>query len=390
MSQLQTIKLADLKDNPMRDFTIDPIDDSIVMKLKESIEQDGFWGGVVARPIDGTWFELACGHHRVRAARAANIEEATILIKKMDDEAMVRVYARENASQRGNSATALIGSVASAIRFVVRQALARDSSGDTVERVRRQLSRPFGLGAGIIMPVIGTTSSASVHAIEEQIATLKASGDYQKIIDDCLKELRGKISYPIKIPRQSKKTFDLARVSKHFTRDVQLNAFRRLVTKETVANHLPLESQAPLAEALRKKAEESKKELSVAFIHEHTVAMVLDIQGMQRRLDHEARQKLHRESAEIKLNHEIKRFTRHTRGMINHGEQINGLLRQGVKPKISGEFLKAVIAGYRSLAILKAHLEDQGMIYPDEARAGQSRAIEAGRLLGSNQRRVGS
>ena len=38
------VELALLKPDPLRDFSIDPIDQEVVEALKESIRQDGFWG----------------------------------------------------------------------------------------------------------------------------------------------------------------------------------------------------------------------------------------------------------------------------------------------------------------------------------------------------------
>src|SRR5262245_10410060 len=114
------VDLTKLEPNPMRDFMIDPIDQEVVEKLRESIEEDGFWGGVVCRKI-GDRIEIGAGHHRVRAAVAAGIRWADVYVDESFDEFdMWRVYTRENATQRGNSGTAMAGSVASALRLVAK------------------------------------------------------------------------------------------------------------------------------------------------------------------------------------------------------------------------------------------------------------------------------
>lgn len=50
----------------------------------------------------------------------ADITTADLFVGDFDDESMIRVYATENATQRGNSSTAIAGSVASAIRFLAK------------------------------------------------------------------------------------------------------------------------------------------------------------------------------------------------------------------------------------------------------------------------------
>jgi hypothetical protein len=54
-------------------------------------------------------------------------EVADVFVGDLDDVAMIRVYARENATQRGNSSSAVAGSVASAVRFLSSFCLRRTS-----------------------------------------------------------------------------------------------------------------------------------------------------------------------------------------------------------------------------------------------------------------------
>ena len=100
------VELRSLKNNPTRDFIVDPMDDEVVEKLRQWIKEDGFWGGVVCRQTrDGT-IEIGAGHHRVKAAIRAGIQLADLFVGNgdMDDAAMIRIYARENAT--GSAATA--------------------------------------------------------------------------------------------------------------------------------------------------------------------------------------------------------------------------------------------------------------------------------------------
>ncbi len=113
------VELADLEPNPFRDFAIDPIDPERVNLLAASIQEDGSWGGVVCRRSNGA-AEIIAGHHRVRAAQQAGLTEADVHVGDFDDVAAIRVYAVENSTQRGNTGTALAGSIASAVRFLAK------------------------------------------------------------------------------------------------------------------------------------------------------------------------------------------------------------------------------------------------------------------------------
>src|SRR5262245_6667114 len=108
------VDLRTLQPNPMRDFRIDPLDPDTVAVLRKSIEEDGFWRGIVCRQLPTGEFQIGAGHHRVQAALDAGITEADVFVgEAFDDFTMVRIYARENATQRGQSSTALAGTVGS-------------------------------------------------------------------------------------------------------------------------------------------------------------------------------------------------------------------------------------------------------------------------------------
>ena len=79
------VRLEDLKANPFRDFKVDPIDEAVVANLKASIEDDGFWGGIVCRRVNGA-IQIGAGHHRVIAAMQAGIEESDVFVaEEMSD-----------------------------------------------------------------------------------------------------------------------------------------------------------------------------------------------------------------------------------------------------------------------------------------------------------------
>ncbi len=187
------LNLKALQPNPFRDFAVDPIDGpendnpelgyvSAITKLKESIEEDGFWGGVVVRRQNGA-YQIAAGHHRVEAAIAAGLEEADLVVLPMDDKAMIRVYARENATQRGQQSTALLGSIASAVAFVAKEAFSEWAAEiSSPKRGGNQGIRDVGRPA--IMELLGKVPGITRNSVAEQLANLKVSGHYARIIKE--------------------------------------------------------------------------------------------------------------------------------------------------------------------------------------------------------------
>ena len=186
------IDLRTLKPNPMRDFVIDPMDDDAVGRLKTSIEEDGFWGGVVCRRTDDGGFQIGAGHHRVKAAIAAGIETADLYVADLDDAAMVRVYARENATQRGNTGTAQAGSVASAIRFIAKASLGGvlgEICQNDADKVRGNIASDRGLGWSVVVDFLAGVPGINESTVKQALANLKASGDYARIIGEVKDEI---------------------------------------------------------------------------------------------------------------------------------------------------------------------------------------------------------
>jgi len=177
------LNLTQLKPNPFRVFAVDPIDMDAVASLAESIEQDGFWGGVVARQNDQGEYEVACGHHRVQAAISAGYEYAEIFVADLDDEAMIRIYARENATQRGNHSTAVAGTVASAIRFLAKAQFL----GISVE-INRNENKRQDIGRDALHDFLKDVPGVTRNSVQEQLASLKTAGHYANIIREAQEE----------------------------------------------------------------------------------------------------------------------------------------------------------------------------------------------------------
>jgi colicin import membrane protein len=260
------VDLRTLQPNPLRDFTVDPIDPAIVAVLQQSIEEDGFWGGIVCRKLTDGTLQIGAGHHRVAAAIAAGVTTADIFVAEdMDDAGMVRVYARENATQRGTTSTALAGTVASALRFVAKAVLTGTSNKfvggqRAAETVRGQLEAGRDIGAEILLNFLTRTSEEdeartpyiipglNIASMRQQLANLKASGDYARILEEVQAE----------IEQENREAFAALEAAER-EREQQEQERREAQAREEAAR-----AARVAAEAERREAERARKEAEAA------------------------------------------------------------------------------------------------------------------------------
>ena len=187
---MMIVDLRKLKPNPMRDFTVDPIDTENVAKLKQSIQEQGFWGGIVCRRLKDGTIQIGAGHHRVEAAIDAGIRTADVFVSEnMDDANMIRVYSLENSTQRGNTGTAQAGSVAAAIRFVAKELMTGGSGKLDItcldfDAAQGNMTSDKGIGRSILLSILEGIPGINDASVRQQLAILKASGDYARIIGE--------------------------------------------------------------------------------------------------------------------------------------------------------------------------------------------------------------
>jgi hypothetical protein len=121
------IRIKDIQPNPFRNFTIYPVDEEQVQRLRQSIDELGFFSGVTARPSPrGKGYQLAAGHHRLEAAKREGLTEIEAVIDDYDDDDMVAIMTMENMTQRGTNSGATEDSVAAHARIVSRAILLGD------------------------------------------------------------------------------------------------------------------------------------------------------------------------------------------------------------------------------------------------------------------------
>jgi hypothetical protein len=185
--------LNDLKPNPFRDFSRDPLDEKRVDDLMASIKEEGFWGGVICS--NGY---IVAGHHRVAAAKKAGEVKATLFVNdKLTPEDMLRIYARENLTQRVNYSNAMRGVVAGAVRYLAKTIMLGDPGFIVVTsrnpldlaKIQGNLTSEKGLGVPTIYKFLKNVPGISEHAIRDELAELKASPDYPRIIKEVADEV---------------------------------------------------------------------------------------------------------------------------------------------------------------------------------------------------------
>jgi hypothetical protein len=289
------VDLRDLKPNPTRDFKIDPLDESRIAMLAESIKDDGFWGGIVCRMTLSGEIQIAAGHHRTEGAILAGETMANLFVREDADDAwMIRVYARENATQRGNHATAQTGSVASTVRFLTKKILTGDICGipqmsqRAIESARGNIASDKGIGRDIILEFLEGIPGITRTTIEQALANMKASGNYARIIGEVQGEIERENAEAVtamkqaerekqkaeerarkaeverkeataKADRERKEADQRKREAERARKEAEKTRLEEQAKKQAEEEKQRAEKQAKEAEARQRKAEEQRK-----------------------------------------------------------------------------------------------------------------------------------
>ena len=101
----KSFPLSKIKPNPFRYMDRYPIQRDKVEALKQSFRKTGFWENIVAREVKGD-AEIAYGHHRLVALQEeiGQRGKVPLVIKDLNDEAMLQMMARENMDEWRTSA----------------------------------------------------------------------------------------------------------------------------------------------------------------------------------------------------------------------------------------------------------------------------------------------
>src|SRR5215471_9073391 len=259
------VELKKLKPNPFRDFQVDPIDPDQIALLTKSIKDHGFWGGAVLRRVNGD-IQIGAGHTRIQAAIKAGEQWADLHVAEISDADMALVYAIENATQRGNSSTAVAGSIASAIRLLVRAILLgpdhlaqiQARSQKAWETARGNLTSGDGLGWDMVLEFLRDVPRINKSIVAEQLAMLKKSGDYQRIVSEVTAEIeqerKGAVAALERVEKEREKARQEAErreIEAREARQRAREAKEKLERKQAQEEALKAEADAKLAEKRR-------------------------------------------------------------------------------------------------------------------------------------------
>jgi ParB-like chromosome segregation protein Spo0J len=397
------VDLRTLQPNPMRDFTIDPIDPEAVERLRQSIAEDGFWGGIVCRQLPDGTLQIGAGHHRVAAALEAGITTADVFVAEdMDDATMVRVYARENATQRGNTSTALAGAVASAVRYLAKVILTGGSQKflgtlENLEVIRGNLTSEKGLGEDVLLKFLQDIPGMTLGSVRHQLANLKTSGDYTRLIADIAQEIaaeeaaaqaaleeaecererlqreqeeaerqhqtaeaRTAAERRVAVERHQAEvaawhqvtaeaqtmarqaattaakhpqTFDFHGVARHLKNPHQVDVFRALATKKTALGQMAIGEQEQFAAYLVEYCQAHGYELSGATIRLHFHEALRQARAQFFRFARLEQEAREQEDPFYALERAALRFGEHLRGLTSAGWSISRQLREWPKER---------------------------------------------------------
>jgi hypothetical protein len=262
------ITLKQLKPNPFRDFKVDPVDQHQVKRLVKSINDYGFWGGAVCRHGKNGDIEVVAGWTRVQAGIEAGIKTADLFVGDFDGAATARAYAMENATQRGNTATAIAGSVASAITLLARAILLggdhlpgiHGTSPKAWETARGHLASGRGIGEDLIEKFLEGVPGMTNNAIREQLASLKKSGDYQRIVTEVTNRIQEERAEAVKELERLEKEEAKAHAEADRRAEELAEARRRAKEAKEKAGRKEAEAAAKRAEADAKLADKRRAE----------------------------------------------------------------------------------------------------------------------------------
>jgi ParB-like chromosome segregation protein Spo0J len=265
------VKLSDLYANPYRDFTVDPIDPDAVDALADSIAEDGFWGGVVVRENEDGYLEIAAGHHRIEAAIQAGFKEADVFIGDFDDADMIRVYARENATQRGNTSTAAAGTVLAAVRYIAYAVMTGEQGfsqiwekPEDLSKLQGNIASLKGIGVPVILAFLADVPGVNKASVTAQLANLKASNDYGRVIKEVQEQVEAENAEALEAAAEAEAARVRAEEEAKAAEAARKEAARRAKEAKAAAEKRALEAAKKRADAEAKLAEKRRKEQAAA------------------------------------------------------------------------------------------------------------------------------
>jgi hypothetical protein len=349
--------------NPFRDMELYPLNDEHVAELVGSIKEHEFFGGLKARRRNGV-FEIGCGHHRIAAARKAKLDAVDIVVDDIDDDAMIRLMADENATQSGAHPGAILNETAAVIRRVAEMLMQpRDveistSLGCYFDKGQLAVARNRlisdterdAIGWLTVLRFLGHGDEAKSRRKKQQIvdaiSTLKQSGAYDNIIEQTVRKFpsvtdaRSASKEVVAKPNRPKRrrTID-ERCARLFNNDHQFRAFKEAVTTQAAQKVLPVSEQYNLAKQITtfRSKEFDLKHVGAPYIKKCVQAYVQDGLKKQRDIDKEERELYLFEQCEARIDDELRDFNKSLRSLFSSLLRMADLAKEFPgHPKVGG------------------------------------------------------
>jgi hypothetical protein len=119
-AELRYVSIASIDANPWRDLERFPYLDGKLATLVASIDDVGFWEGIIAREV-GDRYQIAFGHHRIEAARRCKLDTVPIIVRELSDEQMIMFLGRENLTDYDSDSRTLQATWASGAAYLKSQ-----------------------------------------------------------------------------------------------------------------------------------------------------------------------------------------------------------------------------------------------------------------------------
>lgn len=162
---IHTVRLSDIKPSSLREFGVDPINGQHVDKIRESIREFGFWGGMVCRQLPDGTIEIVDGHHRAEAAWAEGFDTIAVAIADLDDVQAIVTAARANATQAGGRGAVRYGALAATVKRI--RAEAKDGDDLDLSPVYELAADVFGCDAEYTNRMLKTLDAGGLIRLAE-------------------------------------------------------------------------------------------------------------------------------------------------------------------------------------------------------------------------------
>jgi len=180
--------VKDIQPNPFRNIDHYPIDKERVQELRESLRATGFWDNVVARMVNGKP-EIAYGHHRLAALKEEYKQtyQVDLIIKDLDDKAMIKIMANENMEEWKHSAETIMETVRAVVSAYAEGLIELSALHEKTSKNRIRYAPSFIIGdARDAIPSIDNEKPYTVESLADFLDWHEPKGDPKRKLKDAV------------------------------------------------------------------------------------------------------------------------------------------------------------------------------------------------------------